>query len=121
MLTNRKSLGQEGERIAERFLKSKGYKVLDRNFRTRWGELDIVAKDGEVVVFVEVKTRSKTDFTRPEEAVNSTKQAHLRKAAQLWLLDNHPDDPPACRFDVISVLFDNDGNHTIEHFPDAFR
>jgi putative endonuclease len=117
---NRKSLGQEGERIAERYLKGKGYKIVDCNFHTRWGELDIVARDKDVVVFVEVKARSDADFARPEESVTPTKQEHLKRAAELWLLENYKGELPACRFDVISVVFDEDGKHIIEHFTDAF-
>jgi putative endonuclease len=117
---DRKSLGKHGEEIAEKFLKDRKYKILARNFYTRWGELDIVARDKETVVFVEVKARSDVDFARPEESVNFTKQKHLKKAAQIWLLENYHSDLPACRFDVVSVVFDKNDNHTIEHFENAF-
>lgn len=113
-------MGQKGERIAEKFLTKQGYKILDRNFHTRWGELDIVAKDSDVVVFVEVKARSDVDFARPEESVTPTKQEHLKKVAELWLLENYKVELPACRFDVISVVFDEDEEHIIKHFTDAF-
>jgi putative endonuclease len=118
---NRKSLGQEGELIAERFLKSKGYKIIDRNFNTRWGELDIVAQQGAEIAFVEVRTRTSADFMKPEESVNFTKQEHLKKAAQMWLAKHHPVEPPPCRFDVISVLIEADKKPEIEHFRDAFQ
>jgi putative endonuclease len=117
---NRKSRGQEGERIAERFLAKQGYKILDRNFHTRWGELDIVARDKDVVVFVEVKARRDADFAQPEESVTPTKQEHLKKAAELWLLENYKGELPACRFDVVSVVFDENETRITEHFVDAF-
>lgn len=117
---DRQSLGKRGEELAARFLKKERYEILARNFHTRWGELDIVAKDGETVVFAEVKARSDVYFARPEASVTHTKQQHLRKAAGLWLLENYPNELPPCRFDVVSIVFEKDGNHTIEHFPDAF-
>lgn len=117
---NRKSVGRSGEETAERFLKNLSYKLLDRNFNTRWGELDMVARDRDVIVFVEVKARTETDFARPEESVTSKKQVRLRKAAQLWLAEHYKRDVPVCRFDVVSVTFDRDGNETVEHFKNAF-
>lgn len=117
---NRKSLGRQGEEATERFLAKQGYKIIDRNFHTRWGELDIIAQDGDTVVFTEVKTRTESDFAQPEESVTITKQDHLRKAAELWLLENYQGELPACRFDVVSVTLDKEGKAKIEHFPDAF-
>lgn len=95
--------GRRGEEEAARYLESRGYKILERNFRTRWGEIDLVARDRSTVVFVEVKTRSSTGFARPEESVTHAKQEHMRRAAGLWLSDHYPNDIPQCRFDVVSV------------------
>ncbi len=117
---NRKLLGKQGEDLAVKFLKKKGYRILDRNFYTSRGELDIVAYDGENIVFAEVKTRKSENFARPEYAVNYTKQNHLRKAALLWLSKNYPIKPPPCRFDVISVLIKDGEKPLIEHIIDAF-
>lgn len=77
--------GKVGEQAAEKYLKGLGYKILERNFRTRWGELDIIAKEGDCLVFAEVKTRHNDSFGRPEEAVTRAKQKHLIKAAQIYL------------------------------------
>lgn len=117
---DRQSLGKRGEELAARFLIKKGLKIFERNFHTRWGELDIVAEEGGTVVFAEVKARSNVHFARPEVSVTHTKQQHLRKAAELWLLENYPNELPPCRFDVISIVLGDDGEETIEHFPDAF-
>ncbi|MCK4333699.1 YraN family protein [candidate division WOR-3 bacterium] len=118
---NRQSLGRKGEEAVERFLTKQGYRILARNFHTRWGELDIVAQDGAEVVFVEVKTRTSSDFVRPEEAVNFKKQDHLRKAAEIWLAKNYLLEPPPCRFDVVAVIIKKDNEHEIEHLRDAFQ
>lgn len=116
-------MGKQGEEIAVNFLKKKRHRIVDRNFHTRWGELDIVAEDKKTgeVVFVEVKTRRSARFARPEESVNYTKQDHLRKAAQIWLVERYPNDVPPCRFDVVAVVIDKDGGKVeIEHIPNAF-
>jgi len=76
--------GQDGEKQAAEFLKRQGYKILDLNFRTKYGEIDIVARDGDVLVFVEVKTRSSQQFGLPEEAVGYHKLQHLQKAAAYY-------------------------------------
>jgi len=118
---DRGSLGQSGEELAAEFLRNRDYKILARNFHTRWGELDIVAQDGAEVVFVEVKTRTSSDFVRPEEAVNFKKQDHLRKAAEIWLAKNYLLEPPPCRFDVVAVIIKKDNEPEIEHLRDAFQ
>ncbi len=117
---DRKELGRTGEELAQAFLTRHGYRILDRNFHTRWGELDIVARERKDVVFVEVKTRTDTDFASPEESVNFTKQEHLRRAAELWLAEKNPQPLPLCRFDVVTVTFKNGAPPLIEHFKEAF-
>jgi putative endonuclease len=79
------SFGKIGEAAAAEYLKNLGYKILARNFRTRWGEIDIIARDEDCLVFAEVKTRHGGAFGAPEEAVTRTKQEHLVKAAQIYL------------------------------------
>ncbi|MBD3285946.1 YraN family protein, partial [candidate division WOR-3 bacterium] len=81
---NRQALGKHGEDAAAEFLRKQGYEIITRNFYTRWGELDIIARDGEEIVFVEVKTRTSISFARPEEGVDLRKQDHLRKTAEFW-------------------------------------
>jgi len=117
---NRQSLGRRGEELAEKFLKKLKYKIVERNFNTRFGELDIIAQQGAEIVFVEVRTRTSTDFMTPAESVDYLKQGRLRKTAEIWLSKNYPSDIPPARFDVVSVTFDAKGNPMIEHFPDAF-
>jgi putative endonuclease len=96
-------LGARGERIAAAYLTELGIRVLDRNWRCRHGELDLVARDGDAIVFCEVKTRRGTGYGHPVEAVTAAKQRRLRILAQRWL-DAHDHHAPDLRFDVIGVL-----------------
>ena len=115
------SLGDRGEAQAARFLRRKGYKLLGRHDRRRAGELDLVALDGQVIVFVEVKTRRSAEFGHPAEAVGPEKQRRLTRAALAWLKRYDLLDQPA-RFDVIAITWPLDAKHpTIEHFPNAFE
>jgi putative endonuclease len=102
MKTSRQALGKWGEDAAARHLEAHGYRVLDRNYHTSHGELDIVASLDGVLVFVEVKTRSSHSFAYPEDSVNLRKQAHLLSAAQDYL-QSHPECPDNWRFDVIAI------------------
>jgi len=103
--------GARGEKLASRFLRSHGYKVLYRNFKDRrGGEIDIVCRDGNTLVFVEVKTRGGEEFGRPIEAVDRRKQLRVSKGGLAWLrlLDN-PD--VVFRFDVVEVLWPEGACH----------
>ena len=113
--------GARGEKLACRFLRSHGYKILYRNFRARTGgEIDIVCRDGDTLVFVEVKTRGSEDFGRPVEAINRQKQLRISKGGLAWLrmLDN-PDI--VFRFDVVEVLLPDEGEPRLELIEDAFE
>ena len=113
--------GARGEKLACQFLRSHGYKILYRNFRDRTGgEIDIVCRDGDTLVFVEVKTRGSEDFGRPVEAVNRQKQLRVSKGGLAWLrmLDN-PDI--VFRFDVVEVLLPNEGDPQLELIQNAFE
>jgi putative endonuclease len=113
--------GARGEKLASRFLRSHGYKILYRNFRDRTGgEIDIVCRDGDTLVFVEVKTRADENFGRPVEAVDRQKQWRVSKGGLAWLrmLDN-PDI--VFRFDVVEVLLPNEGDPKLELIQDAFE
>lgn len=100
--------GNLGEDEACRFLKKNGYRILERNFTIRGGEIDIICEKGEYVVFVEVKLRKNTNFGTPGEFVGKNKQERLKKAAQAYLL-KHPLEKYA-RFDVVEIIGDtNDG------------
>jgi putative endonuclease len=96
-------LGKYGEDLAARHLVGAGFTILARNWRCEGGEVDIVARDGDALVIVEVKTRTSTAFGSPAEAVTPRKADKLRELALMWLQE-HPDGRRAIRFDVISVL-----------------
>ncbi len=109
-----KIYGTIGEIDAEKYLKDKGYVIVTTNYRNRLGEIDIIAKDKNVLVFVEVKSRATLAFGRPCEAVDGRKQYKIRKVAELYLLSikNYYAD---VRFDVIEILGD-EINHIINAF-----
>jgi putative endonuclease len=113
------ALGLRGEEIACAYLEKKKYTIVTRRFRLFHGEIDIVARDGTTLVFVEVKARADESFGRPEEAVTPGKQRQIRKIAQGYLVKS-PLGDAACRFDVISILFDDGDGYRLEHFVDAF-
>lgn len=110
-------LGKKGEQAASAFLKSKGYKVLSRNWRKHRHEIDIVAEDDEYIVFVEVKTRTSRQWGNPEDFIGTTKTRRIVKAADLYLKFYDIDKP--ARFDIVSVVWDGI-SFEIEHIDDAF-
>lgn len=114
----RKELGKAGEEIAAQYLTSRGYRILTRNYYTRYGELDIVCQKDRSLVFVEVKTRRSVQFGTPEESITPRKIEHLKKAAMLYM-NNHPSAFKEMRFDIISILF-ADNERQINHIEAAF-
>ena len=112
-------LGRRGERIAAAYLTRAGVRVLDRNWRCREGELDIVAREGAALVFCEVKTRRGVGFGHPVEAVTPTKQRRLRTLAQRWLAA-HDEHAPDLRFDVVGVLVHPSRPAVVTHLRAAF-
>ncbi len=102
MTYQRQHLGKKGEKIARLFLEKQGYKIIVVNFRTKSGEIDLIAKDGETLVFVEVKTRSSGQFGSPLDAMTFHKCRQISKVALEYLLKNGDVDQPA-RFDVVAV------------------
>jgi len=110
-------LGRRGEDTAARFLRRRGYKILLRNFRCAMGEVDIIAKQGDVLVFVEVKTREDEE-PAPEVQVDRAKQHQLTKAAKFYL-SRYP-QLPAARFDVVAVVWPAGEKPVIRHTVDAF-
>lgn len=111
------SFGFAGQSAAEKYLAKEKYKILGRNFRTRWGEIDLIAKDGDCLVFVEVKTRHDTSYGQPEEAVTWAKQRHSIAASQIYL--NQKKTPNALwRIDVLSLLQTGTG-FDIRHLKNA--
>ncbi len=96
-------IGHTGEKIAVKYLKKHGYKIIERNFKLKCGEIDIVAKQGECICFIEVKTRTSNSFAEPYEAVDYKKQKKLYRLAEIWL-SMHKLHNALCRFDIVSVL-----------------
>ncbi len=116
-----KGTGQLGEEIASQFLTSRSYRILERNFRCKGGEVDIIARDPEdkSLVFIEVKARRDLSYGVPQLAVTPFKQRQISKAALTWLSKNRLHDTNA-RFDVIAILLHTDGQHAVEQIKNAF-
>ena len=115
----RQALGAWGEDQAVNYLRQQGMKILECNFRTPVGEIDIIAKDKNFLAFVEVKTRRGTAFGTPQEAVGQRKQRQIARTAQ-WYLQSHQNIKLQPRFDVVAILCQSDGTTLITHLPDAF-
>jgi putative endonuclease len=113
------ALAGRGENAAARYLRQLGYKIILRNYRSPLGEIDIIARDGDTLVFVEVKTRAYDDPT-PEEQVNATKQHQITKAAKTYLNRYGSSQPPA-RFDVVAIVWATDREPVIRHLQNAFE
>lgn len=114
----RPELGRSGENAAVRFYEGRGFRVIERNPRSRDGEMDIVARRPGLLVFCEVKTRRTDRRGDPAEAVGPLKQHRLKKLAARWLSEHRP-GPVDVRFDVVSVIV-RGSRHEIVHIPDAF-
>jgi putative endonuclease len=115
----RDAMGDRGENLAARYLRNRGYRIICRNFNSEMGEIDIVARDGKTLVFVEVKTRAYDDPS-PEDQVNDAKQHQLTKAAKAYLSRYGFPQPPS-RFDVVAVIWPNGREPIIRHTPHAFE
>ncbi len=102
MSRQRQALGKRGEELARDFLSRQGYTILERNFRTRSGEIDIIARQGTTLVFIEVKTRSDNRFGSPFEAVTERKRRAITRVALEYLV-SHGGPDRLCRFDVVAV------------------
>lgn len=118
MSKQKQTLGAWGEAIAAKYLEGLGYAILERNVRTAYGEIDLLASHEGVAVFVEVKTRSSKDFGFPEEAVHPTKQQHLLDSAEDYL-QSHPEVTGDWRIDVISIQRGSGRTPEIVHFENA--
>ena len=122
---DKKRIGNFGERVAEKFLRNKGYQILGRNFVFRIpgnpqkGEIDIVAKKGDTISFVEVKTLKGKKGFLPEDKVNSSKRKKLRVAAESWLMKNKIPLNSKWQIDVISIKIDSNKKVKIDHFENA--
>jgi len=118
-MTERSDTGKLGEELARNYLKKKGYRVIETNYRTRFGEIDIVATHNKMLVFVEVRTKNSTTFGTPEESITAKKARHLRAAAYLYLRA-HQNVPEMWRIDFVAVEIDDKNKPTrIEIFENA--
>jgi putative endonuclease len=119
-IPSQESLGARGEREAERLLKSKGYRILERSLQMQQGEIDLVAVDGRTIVFVEVKTRTTDDPREPFEAVDRAKQRQVAKLALVYL-KRHQLLEHAARFDVVGVNWPAGQSPIVRHYENAFE
>ncbi len=118
MGTEKKELGKKGEDLAVRFLKKRGYQIIQRNYTCKMGEMDVIAKEKDTLVFIEVKTRTSTTFGPPQLSVHFSKQNQLSKVALHFLKEKNLSDIRA-RFDVVAILLGPKGEE-IELIRDAF-
>ena len=119
MSTETGAFGAHGEAVASAALVRRGYRIVERNYRTRWGELDVVAYDGDTLVFVEVKARRGAQFGEPAFAVDRRKQRRLVRLAQQYLLRRRLGEP-LCRFDIVVVDERPEGPPRVDVITNAF-
>ncbi len=115
-----KQLGEAGEKIAVKYLRQKGYRILEQNYRNRLGEIDIVAMEQRTIVFVEVKTRRNTRYGNPKYSVTPKKQLKISMVALQYLKEQNITGQRA-RFDVVSIIQPHGGTRTIELVQNAFE
>lgn len=113
-------MGKWGEALAANFLRKKRYEIIGANFKSRYGEIDLIACKGDILAFVEVKLRKSSEFAEARENVGVSKQRKIKTTAELWLALNECDLQP--RFDVVEIYAPNgyNGKYSIEHIKDAF-
>lgn len=120
MTAGRKELGRVGEELAARFLQASGYVILERNWRCRSGEIDLICRKGDRIVFVEVRTRSGKGYGTPEESVDARKQRQVRETALVYLQRKGWLEKPVS-FDVVAVRrYGNESEALCRHIPQAF-
>jgi len=118
---DRKTTGVRGEQLAQDYLNKHGYRIIETNIRTRYNEIDIVARQKDTLVFVEVRTKTSSNFGSPEESITPTKERHLAAAAYYYL-QHHKNMPKSWRIDFIAVELDGDGNlMRINHIESAIE
>lgn len=118
MRSSTKEKGKEGEDLAASLLIEKGFEIIERNYRYGKGELDIIAREKDFLVFVEVKSRESLEYGKPEEAITKRKMSQIRKIAEAYLAGKNITNENI-RFDVVAILFLN-GEISIEHYENAF-
>ncbi len=114
-----KNIGNFGEMLVITYLENLNYKILEKNYNTKFGEIDIIAKDKDEYVFIEVKTRISTNYGAPSEAVNFRKKQHIQKASEVYIfLNNLPNE--YIRYDIVEVYFINKSKYYINHLKNNF-
>jgi putative endonuclease len=119
MAEHQRAVGKAGEEAAIQYLRQQGYRILERNYRCRFGEIDLIARDGRTLAFIEVKTRRSQRFGPAAAAVTLEKQRHLIKASQVYLTQTRK-AYELCRFDVVTIELDAQAPR-IELIKDAFQ
>ena len=119
MLNSRQKFGEKSESIAVNYLKKQGYKIIEQNYRTKLGEIDIIAKEKDIIAFIEVKSRKSKNFGNPKWAVTPKKQRKISMVA-LWYLKTTMQSNVKARFDVVSIISSQD-NPSIEIVKNAFE
>jgi len=114
------SFGKYGEDLARQYLQKQGYRLLEENFRTKMGEIDLIVEDNQTICFVEVKTRQSLDQGEPYEAVNAWKIRKLSQMATFYLKYKYHTVEILSRFDVVSIVRDKDNQIKITHIKNAF-
>lgn len=116
-----KQTGDEGEQLALEFLKEKGFSIIETNYRYGKGEIDIIAKeaDSDVLIFIEVKSRKNLEFGEPEYAITKNKIRQIKRMAQLYFYDKEIKEAD-CRFDVITILYNQQRKPELKHYINAF-
>lgn len=120
MTASRQDLGRAGERLAEAYLRQRGLKTLARRYQTPVGELDLVMRERDTIVFVEVKTRSARSHADPQDNLRPTQQRHIGRCARWYLHHKRLEDAP-CRFDVVAIVLPDHGDPDVTYFPHAFH
>ena len=118
MNSENKIIGVQGEKIAQQYLIQKGYKIIDKNFYCRFGEIDIIAKYNEELIFVEVKTRKQIRYGNAAESVTKIKQNHIYKASEMYVYLHNLYNVPIS-LDVIEVYLFDDKENRVEHIKNA--
>ena len=121
MTQERKNLGSHGENLAAEFLKRRGYRILQRNFRLKFGEIDIVAQEGDTICFVEVRTKTTEEMGTPFESITSFKQRKLSKLALAYLKNQYKSVEVRARFDVVAVVAQEGKEEKVELIKNAFE
>ncbi len=117
--SEKQNTGRKGEELAVAYLESKGYTILERNYFFERSEVDLVAYEGQKIIFVEVKTRTGDGYGAPEDSITDQKRRNIFKASEAWLYERKMDGAPV-RFDVISIRDTKQSAPDIKHFEGAF-